>query len=115
MLSWCTVAFGLRHNLDAFIFYRGPGGAAEEFHDISYWVNIMKTVDYVAQTTIGDAVLVSTRTQTFVDVLLNVSDAELPLLGHLQQLMADDCGPYPLVDGYAWYVFPSFTHWPLLM
>ena len=55
----CIVAFGLRHNLDAFIFYRGPGGAAEEFHDISYWVNIMKTVDYVAQTSIGDAVLVS--------------------------------------------------------
>ena len=56
----CPVAFGLKHNLDAFIFYRGPGGADEEFKNIRYWVNIMKTVDYVAQTAIGDAVLVST-------------------------------------------------------
>ena len=56
-----TVAFGLKHNLDAFIFYRGPGGAVEEFENIRYWVNIMKTVDYVAQTAIGDAVLVSPR------------------------------------------------------
>ncbi|PSR99323.1 hypothetical protein PHLCEN_2v4136 [Hermanssonia centrifuga] len=51
------VAFGLRHNLDAFIFYHGEGGAAKEFSDISYWVNIMKTVDYVMQTAIGDAIL----------------------------------------------------------
>lgn len=36
------VAFGLRHNLDAFIFYKGPGGAIAEFEDISYWVNVMK-------------------------------------------------------------------------
>ncbi len=53
-----SVAFGLRHNLDAFIFYHGEGGAAKEFSDISYWVNIMKTVDYVMQTAIGDAILV---------------------------------------------------------
>jgi len=36
------VAFGLRHVLDAFIFYKGPGGAATELEDISYWVNVMK-------------------------------------------------------------------------
>ena len=60
----CPVAFGLKHNLDAFIFYRGPGGADEEFKNIRYWVNIMKTVDYVAQTAIGDAVLVSTPSAT---------------------------------------------------
>ena len=36
------VAFGLRHNLDAFIFYKGAGGADAEFEDISYWVNVMK-------------------------------------------------------------------------
>lgn len=53
------VAFGLRHNLDAFIYYHGTGGAAEEFQDIGYWVNIMKTVDFVAQTAIGDSILVS--------------------------------------------------------
>lgn len=36
------VALGLRHNLDAFIFYSGPGGADGEFDNISNWVNVMK-------------------------------------------------------------------------
>ena len=52
------VAFGLRHVLDAFIWYHGPGGPIQEFEDISYWVNVMKTVDYVIQTLIGDLMLV---------------------------------------------------------
>ena len=52
------VAFGLRHNLDAFIYYTGPGGAKGEFGIISYWVNVMKSADYVAQTFIGDGMLV---------------------------------------------------------
>lgn len=34
------VTFGLRHNLDAFVYYQGP--AVEELHNISYWVNVMK-------------------------------------------------------------------------
>ncbi|KAF9255125.1 hypothetical protein L218DRAFT_803712, partial [Marasmius fiardii PR-910] len=51
------VAFGLRHNLDAFAYYKGPGGAVEELQDISYWVSVMKTVDNIAQTFIGDAML----------------------------------------------------------
>ena len=52
------VALLLRHVLDAFIWYQGPGGAIAEFSDISYWVNVMKTVTYVAQTSIGDGMLV---------------------------------------------------------
>ncbi|KAH8105363.1 hypothetical protein BXZ70DRAFT_520696 [Cristinia sonorae] len=48
----------LRHVLDAFVWYKGPGGAKEEFADISYWVNVMKTVTYVAQTSIADAMLI---------------------------------------------------------
>lgn len=48
----------LIHVLDAFIWYRGPGGAIGEFNEISYWVNAMKTVTYVIQTSIGDSVLV---------------------------------------------------------
>ena len=55
------VALLLRHVLDAFIWYRGPGGAIAEFSDISYWVNVMKTVTYVAQTSIGDGMLVSSH------------------------------------------------------
>ena len=52
------MAFGLRHILDAFVFYTGQGGPAEELDDISYWINVMKAADYVAQTAIGDAILV---------------------------------------------------------
>ncbi|TFY51508.1 hypothetical protein EVG20_g10969 [Dentipellis fragilis] len=52
------VAFLVRHVLDAFIWYRGPGGAKGEFADISYWVNVMKTVDYAAQTSIADGMLI---------------------------------------------------------
>ncbi|GJF00792.1 hypothetical protein PsYK624_170930 [Phanerochaete sordida] len=52
------VAFGLRHVLDAFIFYRGPGGPDAEFENISYWVNVMKTVDTQIMTLIGDGMLI---------------------------------------------------------
>ena len=55
------LALLLRHVLDAFIWYKGPGGAIGEFSDISYWVNVMKTVTYAAQTIIGDGMLVSNR------------------------------------------------------
>ncbi|KAH7889178.1 hypothetical protein F5I97DRAFT_1934143 [Phlebopus sp. FC_14] len=67
LFATLDVAFGLRHLLDAFVYYQGPGGPAEELSDISYWVNVMKiystagvrqTVDSVAQTYIGDAILV---------------------------------------------------------
>ncbi|KAF8652581.1 hypothetical protein AX16_004334 [Volvariella volvacea WC 439] len=49
------VAFGLRHNLDAFVAY--DGDPIEEFEKISYWVNVMKMGCYVAQTFVGDAIL----------------------------------------------------------
>ncbi|EJF60330.1 hypothetical protein DICSQDRAFT_137639 [Dichomitus squalens LYAD-421 SS1] len=52
------VALLLRHVLDAFVWYHGPGGAIGEFSDISYWVNAMKTVNYVAQTSIADGMLI---------------------------------------------------------
>ncbi|KAF9061677.1 hypothetical protein BDP27DRAFT_1234871 [Rhodocollybia butyracea] len=52
------VAIGLRHNLVAFVYFQGPGGPIAVFSDISNWINIMKTVDYVAQTFIGDGMLI---------------------------------------------------------
>ena len=63
------VAFGLRLNLDSFIYRNseasstGASGVAiaeEEFNQLSYWVNDMRMVDYIAQTFIGDAMLVRT-------------------------------------------------------
>ncbi|KAF8208494.1 hypothetical protein K438DRAFT_1812301 [Mycena galopus ATCC 62051] len=52
------VVIGLLHNIQAFVIFKGPGGAAGEFSNISDWVNIIKTVDVVAQTTIGDGMLI---------------------------------------------------------
>ncbi|KAF8191516.1 hypothetical protein K438DRAFT_1830649 [Mycena galopus ATCC 62051] len=52
------VAVGLLHNIQAFIQYTGSGGAAEEFSHISDWVNIVKTIDCLCQTIVGDAMLI---------------------------------------------------------
>jgi len=49
------VAFGLRHNIEAFVYFQG--GAIEDFERLSNWVNVMKMVDYVGQTFVGDAIL----------------------------------------------------------
>ncbi|KAH9915070.1 uncharacterized protein B0H18DRAFT_959469 [Fomitopsis serialis] len=38
----CDVSFNLYHNLIAFIFYTGPGGADAEFDRLSTWVNVMQ-------------------------------------------------------------------------
>lgn len=58
VLATLDVAFGLRHNLDAFVYYTGSGGAIAEFSLVSNWVNVMKSADFLAQTAIGDAMLV---------------------------------------------------------
>lgn len=49
------VAFGLRHNLDAFIAFEGD--PIDEFTKTSNWLNVMKMVCYVAQTFVGDSIL----------------------------------------------------------
>ncbi len=65
-----AVAFGLQHNLQAFVFYKGPGGAAEEFSKVTNWVTVMKSVDYDVLTIIGDGILVGQATDIH-DVLLS--------------------------------------------
>ncbi|KAJ2932982.1 hypothetical protein H1R20_g4130, partial [Candolleomyces eurysporus] len=53
------VSFGLRRNLDAFVFQFAKGvHPADEFAEISDWVNVMKFADYAAQTFIGDGILI---------------------------------------------------------
>lgn len=52
------VAFGLRHNLDAFVYEFAKGQHPKvEFAKISKWLNVMKFVNYSAQTFIGDGIL----------------------------------------------------------
>ncbi|PSS29864.1 hypothetical protein EW026_g7441 [Hermanssonia centrifuga] len=58
IVATLNVSFILRHILNAFIYYKGPGGATAELSDIGNWVNVMQTADYVAQTAIGDSVLI---------------------------------------------------------
>src|ERR1700743_1260289 len=58
MLDAFDKALQLQHMLDAFVYYKGPGGPLAELSDTSYWVNSLKTLVYATQTWIGDGVLV---------------------------------------------------------
>ncbi|KAF5376458.1 hypothetical protein D9615_008606 [Tricholomella constricta] len=49
------VAFGLQHNIEAFIQFEGD--PIDEFNNTADWINVMKMVNYVAQTFIGDGIL----------------------------------------------------------
>jgi hypothetical protein len=50
------VAFHLRHNLDVFVATQSD--AIEEFSKTSSWINVMSMGCYVAQTFVGDSILV---------------------------------------------------------
>ncbi|KAJ7871694.1 hypothetical protein B0H14DRAFT_2723567 [Mycena olivaceomarginata] len=52
------VVIGLLHNLQAFAFYTGGGGAAKELSDISGWINVARTIAQVIQMILGDFVLI---------------------------------------------------------
>ena len=86
------VALLLRHVLDAFIWYKGPGGAIAEFSDISYWVNVMKTVAYAAQTSIGDGMLVSNYPLSGGKNLTSTTDTGIPMLRRVRPQLVD-CWP----------------------
>ncbi|KAJ3753680.1 hypothetical protein EV360DRAFT_87554 [Lentinula raphanica] len=58
ILSTFDVALGLMHNIEAFIFYTGPGGSAARFTGLTDWVNILKTCNVVFGKLISDGVLV---------------------------------------------------------
>lgn len=52
------LALGLRHVLEAFIWYRGPGGPTAEFEKISSWIQVTKNGCYIFQTLTGDLILI---------------------------------------------------------
>ncbi|KAF9016261.1 hypothetical protein BDZ89DRAFT_1166345 [Hymenopellis radicata] len=52
------VALSVVHNIQAFVFYSGEDGPTGDFSQISDWINIMRTVTVVFQTTIGDGMLI---------------------------------------------------------
>ncbi|OBZ77776.1 hypothetical protein A0H81_02386 [Grifola frondosa] len=52
------VAVRLRYTLYVFIWWAGPGNVQQLLEDKSHWTNIVANVDYVAETVIGDCMLV---------------------------------------------------------
>ncbi|KAJ7712069.1 hypothetical protein B0H14DRAFT_3019602 [Mycena olivaceomarginata] len=58
VIATFDVVIGLLHNLQAFAFYTGGGGAAKELSDISGWINVARTVAQVIQMILGDFVLI---------------------------------------------------------
>ena len=63
VIASLDVAFHLRHNLEAFIWYNGP--AIEHFNETSSWINVVKMGCYVAQTFVGDSILVCKMSPEF--------------------------------------------------
>jgi len=53
------LALGLRHALQAFIWYHGPGGAIAEFEKVSSWIQVTRNGSYIAQILTGDLILIS--------------------------------------------------------
>ncbi|KAF7352266.1 hypothetical protein MVEN_01190300 [Mycena venus] len=45
-------------NLNAFVFYDGPGGPKAAFDNTSGWLDVMGTVDVIVQTVLGDVMLI---------------------------------------------------------
>lgn len=56
-LASLDVAFHLRHNLEAFIWFNG--NPIDDFEKTSAWLNVIAMGCYVAQTFVGDSILVS--------------------------------------------------------
>ena len=42
IIGACDVSFNFYHNLLAFVEYKGPGGANEEFSDASNWISVIR-------------------------------------------------------------------------
>jgi len=56
VIASLDITFHLRHNLEAFIWYNGP--AIEDFNKTSSWINVVTMGTYVAQTFVGDSILI---------------------------------------------------------
>ncbi|KAI0085804.1 hypothetical protein BDY19DRAFT_895916 [Irpex rosettiformis] len=58
ILETMNIVCSIKFNHDAFIRYKGPGGASVIFHKISYTVNVMKTGCLQMMALIGDGMLI---------------------------------------------------------
>ncbi|KAH9475041.1 hypothetical protein JR316_0012143 [Psilocybe cubensis] len=74
------VAFHLRHNLEAFVYF--DAHPIETFEQTSNWINVMKMVCYVAQTFVGDSILVSAYVLWGLQKLVNCGSSHNSLAGN---------------------------------
>jgi len=58
LIDGLATSLQLRHTLDAFVYYQGPGGPLELLNDRRSWINFVKTGIYTVQTWLGDGVMV---------------------------------------------------------
>ena len=84
IIASLDVAFHLRHNLQAFVWNNGSG-AIEEFNKTSNWLNVVTMGCYVAQTFVGDSILVRKDLDLVGNkITLSISLADISVLGYLQ-------------------------------
>ncbi len=90
------VAFHLRHNLYAFTIYEGEPG--DEFSKVSNWISVGSMACYVAQTFVGDSIL--------------VRNLPLPYVGHALNLVHSYIGVGLSGVGVGWLSYcPEFFGW----
>ncbi|RPD65744.1 hypothetical protein L227DRAFT_631433 [Lentinus tigrinus ALCF2SS1-6] len=58
VISTIEMALKIRNDLDAFVDYKGLGGATGAFLDVSDWIQVARTAGYNLQTSIGDGIMV---------------------------------------------------------
>ncbi|PCH39050.1 hypothetical protein WOLCODRAFT_134699 [Wolfiporia cocos MD-104 SS10] len=51
------VSFNFYHNMIAFVYYTGPGGAIVPFQEISNWLNVMRSAWFFLEGIVSDAAL----------------------------------------------------------
>lgn len=91
------VAFGLRHNINAFIHFQGD--PVEVFHDTASWVNVMKMADYVCQTFVGDSILVCMYSyETLYKLMFQSFIPALPVLDGIREELLDHPSPCRIMD-----------------
>ena len=69
----------LQNMLDAFVYYKGPGGPTELFEQTRNPVDFAKKVVFVLQALLGDGVLVSMRFSGFENTSLRRTAAGISL------------------------------------
>jgi hypothetical protein len=100
------VAFHLRHNIEVFIYH--PGDPIAQFSEMANWLNVISMGCYVAQTFIGDSILVSPLTLPPVLSPVLRETQVVQVLDHLEPKMVGCVGSRIFLVGWNRYVVSIF-------